>query len=183
MKNTKQKFLAAGIAAVMAATAQHAYAASDGTLGATSTGTSIVSLTIGAVYQITGLADLALGTYGGAGDMTGNDDVCVYTNDVSGNYNVTITDDSTMSAAGFSVQNAGATEDIAYSVDWNDVAGTVGSAAVTYNTQLASTGADTASATCSGGNNANFEVTVAAAALGAASADTYTATMSILIEP
>lgn len=162
---------------------QHAIAASDGTLGATSTGTSLVSLTIGAVYQITGLADLALGTYGGAGNMTGNDDVCVYTNDATGNYNVRITDDSGMSVGAFSVQNAGSTADIPFTVNWNDVSGTVGSAAATYNTPLASTGADTASATCGGGNNANFEVSLLQADLQAAPADSYSATLSIVIEP
>ncbi|MDD9900171.1 MAG: hypothetical protein OXT65_04260 [Alphaproteobacteria bacterium] len=178
--NQLQKVLAGcGIAAI--ALASHgALAASDGSLGSTSTGTSDVSLSIAAVYQITGLADLALGAYAGTGNMTGNDDVCVYTNDASGNYNVRITDSSTLSAADFSVQNAGSTSDIPFTVSWDDGGG---ASAVTYNTQLASANADTSSTTCSGGTNANFAVDLLQADLQAAPADSYSTTLTIVIEP
>lgn len=178
------KYLAAGTALLLSATVAHsAFAATDGTLGATSTGTSVVSVTIDQMYQISGMADFALGTYGGTGDLTGSDDVCIYTNDAAATYNVTITDNSTLSAADFSVENAGDTADIPFTVSWNDVSGTVGQVAATYATPLASTGANTASTNCGGGNNANLAVNILEADLQAAAADSYSSTLSVLIEP
>lgn len=184
MKSTMKKLLAAGVMSSAVLLASYAHAATDGTLGATSTGTADVTLTIASQFRISDMDDFALGTYGGTGNLTANDDVCVYTNLASGAYNVTATDNSGMSAADFSVQNGGATADIPFEVRWNDVTGTVGNAVMTYNTQMAGTGANIQTDDCSvGGLSGNIQVTLLQAALQAAPADSYTSTVSFLIEP
>jgi hypothetical protein len=160
----------------------HAFSAVDGTLGATSTATSLISVTVPSLYKITGIADIALGSYSGTGGLTGAEDVCVYSN-ATGAYHVVATDSSTMSATGFSAQNAGATAQIPYTVKWNSATGTTGNAAVTYNTALAATNASTTSQTCGGGNNANLQISMIATDLQAAAAGSYSTTISVLIEP
>jgi len=160
------------------------FAATQGTLGATSTGTSVVTLTIPALFRISGIGDLALGTYSGTGTMTANDDICVYSNS-SGNYRVRITDNSEMTANQFAVENAANTGQIAMEVRWNDVIGITGNVAVTYNTPLASqTGANTQTTDCSvGGLKANLQVNFTQANLLAAPASAYSSTLTITIEP
>jgi len=174
--------IAIGTAALFSVTTG-TFAATNGTLGATSTGTSTVSLSIGQRYQITGVADLAFGSYSGTGDMLANDDVCIYTNGVTSAYKVRVLDNSSMSATGFSVQNTGATAQIPYTVKWNNVAGVTGNAAVAYNVPTAKTGANTTSVTCNGTNNANVQVVMMQADLQAAPAGSYSTTLSITIEP
>ena len=111
------------VAAVLTAAtlvSQGAGAATQGTLGATSTGTAAVSLTIAQQYQISGLSDLAFGTYSGSGALTSNEDVCVYTNDTTKNYHVLVTD----SAGSFEVVNG--SNNIPFTVAWNNAIGTTG---------------------------------------------------------
>ncbi|MCZ6871353.1 MAG: hypothetical protein O7G84_17795, partial [Gammaproteobacteria bacterium] len=59
----------------------------DGTVGATSTGTTDVSVTIPDRVRVSRLDGIALGTYGGSGDMSGVDDLCVFRNG-SGSYKI-----------------------------------------------------------------------------------------------
>lgn len=178
-----KKILAAGvILAATAMTSYHAIAASDGVLGATSTGTAVVTLTIPERFQISDMNDIALGSYGGAGDLTGNDDICVYHNG-DGSYQVTITDNSALTV-GFAVEDAANTVAIPMQVRWNDQTGTAGNAAVTYNTPLVSTGANTSTTDCSvGGLSANLEVTLLEADLQAAPAAAYDSTLTLIVEP
>ena|ERR1022692_2236002 len=175
----RKLLMTAGVLTMAAFASQGANAATQGTLGATSTGTSLVSLTIAAQYQITGLTDLALGAWSGSGNMTANNDVCVYTNDSTGNYHTLVTDSSGTSA--FKVKSGA--NAIPYTVNWNHVSGVVGNVAVTYGIALLVTGANTSSVTCGGLKDANYQVTFLSAALAAASAGSYSTTLTMVIEP
>lgn len=158
----------------------NAYAASDGTLGATSTGTSLISVTVPNLIKVTGFADLALGAWSGSGAMDGNDNICVYTNKASGTYRVTATGSGASNA--FTITDG--SNLIAYTAAFNDVSGTSGEQPLTSGTALTGqTGANTASQTCGGSNNSNFHVTIAEAALLAAPAGAYSGTLTILVEP
>jgi hypothetical protein len=175
---------AALITGLLAAASQQAFAATQGTLGATSTGTVLASVTISQQYQISGLTDFALGTYSGAGALTANQDVCAYTNDSTRAYHVLVTDSSTMSATGFSVQNAGATAQIPYTLKWNNAIGTTGNVALAYNTLLAGANANIVSATCTtGGKSANLQINMIATDLQAAPAGSYSTTITMVVEP
>ena len=161
-------------------TAVDVWGASDGALGATSTGSANITLTIPTQVRISGLADLALGTWSGSGSKTANDDVCVYTNNPGAGYRVTATGNGTGGA--FTV--ASGAETVAYEVRWNDQTGTAGNVQLTSGVQLASqTGANTSSQTCGGLNSANFQVTFTSSALAAAKSGAYTGLLSIVVEP
>ena len=80
---------ALALAAFATFAAANAFAATDGTLGATSQGTLEITLTIDPLVQISALDDIPLGNYTGAGNMTGGDDLCVYSN--NGGYHITAT--------------------------------------------------------------------------------------------
>jgi len=183
MTRGKQFIATTILAATLATLTCQALAATDGTLGATSTATSTVSLTIPQRYQITGISDFAFGNYSGSGDLTSNDDVCVYTNDSTRQYKVRITDSSSLSPSGFSVQNAAGTAHIAYTVKWNNQSGTNGNQNVSYNSHVNGENANNSSASCNGARNANLQVNVAQAALQAASGGAYSTTLTVVIEP
>lgn len=158
-------------------------ATADGTLGATSTGTVDVTLSIAEQFQISDLDAFAFGAYTGTGDFDANDDICVYHNG-DGSYQVTVTDDSGVTANAFAVDDATDTNDIAMEVRWNDVAGTTGESTLTFNTALAQTGANTQATDCTtGGLSANLHVVLLEADLQAASAGSYDSELTILIEP
>lgn len=169
--------LLSGVGLVMATAAN---AATDGTLGTASTGTLDVSLSIAGQVRLTGLTDFAFGAYGGSGDLTNNDDVCVYRNG-AGTYSVTATTNRT----DFVLQNAGS-DTIAFDAYFNDASGTTGRSPLTYNTALTSqTGADTSSQDCDShaSDNANISVLISEAALQAAPAGSYSATMTVVVAP
>jgi len=185
MKNRAQTgiiwamLLAAGLLAAI----PFARAAKQGSPGTSSTGTATITVTIPPQYQISGMQDLPLGTYGGTGGLSGNTDICVFSNG-DGGYQVRIYDDSTMSPSGFSVQNPQATASIPYEVKWNDRTGTSGNSPVSYNAAASQTGANTQSTDCSlGGKSANLEVQFASSDLRAAPTGYYDATLTVVIQP
>ena len=184
--NKFNNFLSLMVMGVATATAGSALAATaDGTLGATSTGTADVTLTIDEQFQISDMNAFAFGTYGGTGDLDNNDDICVYHNG-DGSYRVTITDNSAnVTANAFQVEDATDTNEIDMSIFWNDVTGTVGETAITYNTPTAAqSGANTTAADCStGGLSANLHVVLAEADLQAAAAGSYDSELTVLVEP
>jgi len=159
-----------------------AYSATDGTVGATSTGSTTISITIPTLVRITDVQNLNLGTFTGSGDLVADDSVCIYTNLAAATYKVTAVGNGLASA--FTLKNA-ANDIIPYSVFWNDQPNASGG--VELSTGVASgtqDGANTNSQTCVGpGNNANFRVRVLEASLLASPPEVYTGTLSLLIEP
>lgn len=150
-----------------------ASAATDGTLGATSMGTSDVILVKENAVQITNVGDLDLGLASSLdADVVASDAVCVF-NSTAG-YALTVT-----SANGSFELDSGA-DTIAYAVTW----ATTGAAApVQYGSDLTGNLGDRTSPTCGGGTNATFEVTVAAADFNAALPGTYEDTLTLLVTP
>jgi len=156
-----------------------AFAASDGTAGATSTGTSDVSLTINDRVQITSVADIALGAYGGSGAMTGQSNYCVFRNG-GDNYKLNLTADT----GAFQVDSVATGDSVAFTVRVDDDADASDGEALTYgvDSAVALVGAPTLN--CGGGDNASMYVSFAEAALLAvSSANDYTATVTLLVSP
>ncbi len=164
-------------AALVSALSIPAVAATDGSLGATSSGSTDVSLTIQDRVQISGMTNVALGSYTGTGDLTGSTDYCAYRNG-GGNYTVKLTS----STGSFAVANGG--DSIAFAVR-ADVAGD-GDASdgelLSYNSVSSSMAGD-AAVDCSSSTNGQLHFTLAEAALQAAPSKTYTATVTVLVEP
>lgn len=154
-----------------------AFAATDGTVGTTSTGTSTVSLTIPKLVRITSMADFAFGTYTGTGALDSNDDVNVASN-YTGTYQVVLTGSGAASA--FTITNG--TQTIAYSVAYNKATGIAGGVAATSGTAItAQTGVVKPLATAT--LNGNIRVQMTQANIQAVDAGTYTGTLTIVVTP
>lgn len=157
------------------------YAATDGSLGATSTGTTDLSLSISDMVRVTGMADFSFGNYGGSGTATLDDNICIYTNNPTGQYVVTATGDGAGSAFTVDDNNSHV---IAYTVRFNDQTGTSGNVALTTNVASATqSGANTTSQTCAGGNTANIEISITQSALMSVPAATYSGVLTLVVEP
>lgn len=173
MKNLKLALVASTVLAASASGV--ALAATDGTLGLTSEGESLITLIKQNAVQITDVADLNLGTFATAtADVVGSDNVCVFSS--TGGYNVEI--DGSV-AGTFELDSAG--DKLAYSVTWAANGGAA--AAVTAGTPITGLTGDSTSLNCGGGTNATFEVTVAQAAFNAADPGTYTDTLTLTVRP
>lgn len=159
------------------------FAATQGTLGTTSTGTVNVSITIPALVQITGLSDITLGSTSSF-PATGNTTACIYSNVASplGSYFVTATSQNT-SGADFRVKDSG-TNYIVYSAFWNNTSAATQTTALTSGTKTAQqTGGSAVSLTCGGSSNANFNISFSTAQVQGVPAATYTDVVTLLITP
>jgi hypothetical protein len=163
-----------------------AYAANDGTLGATSTGDVTITVEKAAVVQISGMTDMDIPSYTlGDGDQHRETTVCVYSSTASGGYKVTVTGSG--AAGAYTLTDGSHT--LAYTVIWNS--GGAGSLGTTGSTLTAGTlsGAKTLASTTSFDCNTNanptaqLNINFAQAALDAAPAGNYTGVATVLITP
>ena len=177
MNNLKKIALSTAIASSLFA--GQAFAASQGTIGATSTGESVVSLTINDQVQISGVDDIALGAFDGTNDLTGSTAFCVYRSG-AGSYEMTLTAEGKST---FEVASATTLDTIPFTAKVDgDSDASDGTTIAHTGTSSTYTGSDAVD--CGSADNAALEVNFAAAALRTAGAATdYTATMVILVEP
>lgn len=175
--NMPQVTKALAVAAFATLAASNVFAASQGILGATSQGTLDITLTIDPLVQISALDDIALGTYTGGGNMTGADDLCVYSN--TGGYDIT----ATGNGADQAFELIGASANIPYTVEWATTAGAGTGSALTTGMPLAGQGGTFTTPNCNGGDNAQVIVTVNSTNLAAAPADSYTGVLTLLVAP
>jgi hypothetical protein len=176
---------AAGIAISMLA--GDTRAATQGSLGTTSTGSLNFSVTKPARADINNLTDLLLPVWiVGDGAVTLSEDVCVYSTRPSGGYTVL----ATGSGSGGAFTLANGTSSLAYGVTWND--GGVGSLSSTGETLTANTisnpqiNAATTSSTCNGntpGPTARLIIGITNAAMSSAPSGSYVGTLTLLITP
>lgn len=162
-------------------------AATQGTLGNTSTGTLNISVTKPARANITGLSDLILPGWTPAhGAVTLTDDLCVYSTRPGGGYTVKATGSGAGGA--FTLANGGST--LIYTITWNS--GGVNNLANTGvnltagTTSNARSNAAMDSATCNGtvpGPTARLVFKVTNARMVAATQGTYSGVLTMLITP
>ena len=169
---------AAAVAASLAVAsfAGAAHAATNGTLGATSTGSVDINAVIPNLAQISGLDDINLGTWSGA-DLSGSDQFCVFSSTRS--YTITATSGNGTGAT-FRLKDAG-TNFIAYTVSWTDSA-----PATTALTSGTASGAQATSATsvnCGGADNTTVSVNVPSANIASVPAGNYSDTLTLLVTP
>ena len=164
-----------------------AIAATQGTLGATSTGSVNISVTKPAGADINGLTDLTLSSWTtGMGAQTLSEDVCVYSTRANGKYTIKATGSGASSA--FTLANG--SNLIPYAVSWDDsgvgALASSGAALTTNVTSGAKTHAARDSATCNGaspGATARLFVDLASSDLEGAVDGTYAGTLTMLITP
>ncbi len=177
------KLFRIALIATLTTTSGFVFAAVDGTLGTTSTGTSDISVTKENTALISGIDDIAFGTLGLLPTpAVETSAMCVYSAN-AGAYGITIS--SGNGAFTMNEPNGGT---LAYSVRWADSSGIL--AAVTDSTPTttllgSSTELDCASDTAGGVANSNaiLEVTIVDTDYNAAPSGDYTDTLTLLITP
>ena len=165
-----------------------ANAATQGTLGLTSTGSANISVTKSVQAQISDLTDMTLSNWSiGQGAVTLYSNVCIYSS--TGSYKVTASGDGLLNA--FTIGTG--LNLIPYSVKWNSAgAGSLdntGSSLLSSIQSSSFNNANTSSANCSGGGVANdtarVVISISALAMDAAASSNtpYTGTLTMLITP
>ena len=178
---------AAGTALLLACSSMAAEAATQGSLGATSTGTVGISATVPAKVQLTGLSDFAFGTLDPASAASTSKNVCVWSNTGTKGYNIKATGDGSDggSNVAFTLSNGSTT--LAYGVEWAGSTGQATGTALTTNT--ASTGFTSLAVnpTCSAAptTTASLIVKFSTAQMQAAvgSNTAYTGTLTLVVAP
>ncbi|MEE4298418.1 MAG: hypothetical protein V2J24_03155 [Pseudomonadales bacterium] len=128
------------------------------------------------LVQVSDLDDIALGAYGGFGDLSGTDSVCVYRNDAAAAYEVQA---HGQGAGNAFVLEQGASS-VPFEVEFDD--GT-GYAPLSAGEARAAGGADSASTSCGGAANAALRVTVRETDLASADAGAYAGTLTLTVAP
>ena len=168
-----------GVAFAASLFAGNAMAATDGTLGTDSTGTSLVSLSIADRVQISGISDIALGAWSGSGNMTGYTNFCVYRSG-GDNYQLTATTDN----GAFAVTSATTGDTVPFTAQVDDSLDASAGETLSYNTATSTALVGSSSLTCGGTDNAQLLVSFAQSDLQQAStANDYQATVTIYVQP
>ena len=156
------------------------FAASDGSVGTTSTGTTVISATIPKLIRARSFADFNLGSYSGTGDVNANDDLNISTNYGTSARTYTVRATGSGAASAFTITDG--TQTIAYNVYYNDATGTGGRVAMTTNVNL--TAQTNASKPLSDTTlNANLSIEILQANLQAVDAAAFTGTITLLFTP
>jgi hypothetical protein len=158
-----------------------AQAATQGTAGATSTGSVTVSATVPGRVQISGLTDVAFGTVDPTSPASSAENVCVWSNTSGKGYSVTASGDGTGNA--FTLSDG--TNSLPYSVEWAGSSGQSSGTALTSGAALAGLSSTATNPTCSAGPaaTASLIVKMTAANLQAAVASAYTGTLTLVVAP
>jgi hypothetical protein len=168
---------AVALAALAGTSAQ---AATQGTLGATSTGTVVITASVPARARITGLADVAFTSQDPNTAATNAQNICVWSNTSTKGYNVLATGSGASNA--FTLANGSLT--VPYSVELNSAAGQTSGTALTSGTASADQVSTANNQTCSGGETQSLIVGISTDDLGTMQATTtYTGTLTLVVAP
>lgn len=158
-----------------------AVAASQGTLGSTSTGSVDISATVPGRVQISGLSDVAFGTVDPSTAASDAQDVCVWSNTSGRGYSLTATGSGVANA--FTLSDG--TNNLAYAVEWADSSGQSAGSVLTPATALGGLASTAVNPTCSAGPaaSASLIVKLTTADMQAAVAGSYTGTLTLVVAP
>jgi hypothetical protein len=181
MRNTMMNKVAAVAlsATMLAGTAiSPAMAATNGSVGATSTGSSTITAVVGSLVRVTAVDDIDLGSWTGSGDLQAQDDVCIWT--TTGGYNVTATGNGG-GGSDFSLTNGSDT--LTYAVKWADESS--GLTALSTGAALTGQQSNATSTDCNAGANlsATVAVEITETALSGADSGSYSGVLTLVIAP
>ena len=176
-------YIAHGVLALASAlVAGPGHAASDGTLGSTSTGSVSINASVPSRVRISGLSDVTLANVDPAVDASDTQDVCVWSNTSTKGYNVT----ATGSGAANAFTLAAGASTVPYSVEWSGTSGQTSGTGLTTGGALTGLTSTATNATCSSGPlaSASLIVKIASADLQSMQAATnYTGTLTLVVAP
>lgn len=155
----------------------------QGTLGATSTGSILITATVPNRAQITNLSDITFTNAdpGSAASMAENN--CVWSNTATKGYTITATGSGTSGA--FTLASAALTP-VAYTVQWNQATGQSSGTALTASTASTTFNSTATTPTCATAPATSSSLIVSISStqlLNMASLTTYTGTLTLLVSP
>ncbi|WP_420144656.1 hypothetical protein [Sphingobium sp.] len=159
-----------------------AQAATQGTLGATSTGSITITASVPNRAQITGLADVSFTNADPSGAATNTQSNCVWSNTATKGYSITATGSGT--AGAFTLANGSLTA--AYTVQWAASSGQATGSPLTAGTALSGLTSLAVSPTCASAPTTTSSLIIgmsAAALQGMQSSTVYTGTLTLLVTP
>jgi hypothetical protein len=159
-----------------------ALAASQGSLGTTSTGSVSISASVPNRVQISNLSDVSFTNQDPSVAASNAQNVCVWSNSSTKGYNVTATGSGAANA--FTLSNGAAT--VPYSVEWAGSSGQSAGTALAAGSMLTGLTSTATHPTCSTGasSSASLVVKISAANLQAMQAATsYTGTLTLVVAP
>lgn len=171
-------------AACIAALIAHgtAFAATQGSLGTTSTGSISIGASVPNRVQLSGLTDVSFANQDPATPAANAQSVCVWSNTSTKGYNVT----ASGSGAGSAFTLANGALNVPYSVEWAGSSGQSSGTALTSGSALTGLTSTATNATCSAGasSSASLIVRISSANLqGMQAATTYTGTLTLVVAP
>jgi hypothetical protein len=180
-------FIGTRAIAVVAATAalfaaMPAQAASQGSLGATSTGSVTITASVANRAQISGLTDVTFAGVDPSTTASSAQSNCVWSNTATKGYSITATGSGTSGA--FTLANGALS--VPYSVQWSASSGQSSGTALSTGTALAGLTSTAVNPTCSTSptTTSSLIVSISAANLqGMVSATSYTGTLTLLVTP
>lgn len=161
-----------------------ANAATDGSLGATSTGTVNINASVAARVQISKLSDVTFTAVDPSTAVFNAQNVCVWSNTAGRKYNITASGSGTSSA--FTLSGGATLGTVPYAVEWNAATGQNSGTALTAASPLAGQATAATSPTCASGvaTSASLIVRMSAATLQTMQASApYTGTLTLVVAP
>lgn len=159
-----------------------AYAATQGTLGATSTGSVAISASVPNRARIGGLTDVTFLTQDPNTAINSAQNVCVWSNTATKGYTITASGSGTANA--FTLANGALS--VPYAVQWAASSGQTTGTALTPATASAGLVSTATNQTCASGptSSASLIVNIATTDLGSMqAATTYTGTLTLVVSP
>ncbi|MXO61266.1 hypothetical protein GRI89_17110 [Altererythrobacter salegens] len=171
-----------GAAFAVAVPGNQAFAATPGTLGATSTGTVTITASVPNRARITGLADVSFLNQDPNTAANSAQNVCVWSNTATKAYTITATGSG--SANAFTITNGTVT--VPYSVQWASSTGQTSGTSLSTGTASSSLTSTATNQTCASGPTASASLIVGISTtdLGTMTAgSSYTGTLTLLVTP
>lgn len=170
----------AGLLAVLAG--ETAQAATQGSLGSTSTGSVSISASVPSRVRISGLSDVALTNVDPSVDASNAQNVCVWSNTSTKGYNITATGSGAGNA--FTLANAALT--VPYTVEWSGSSGQTAGTALTSGTALTGLTSTATNSSCASGPSASASLIVKLASPDLQTMQpltNYTGTLTMVVAP
>ncbi len=184
-KSPAAKLVASSLSLALAGAAglaMPAHAATQGSLGATSTGTVAISASVPARARLSGLADVAFTSVDPSSAVSNAQSVCAWSNTATKSYTVTATGSGASNA--FTLANGALT--VPYSVQWAGSASQTSGSALTAGTASSSFVSAATNQQCASGPTASASLIIGISAndLQSMQASTsYTGTLTLLMTP
>ena len=182
MSNRFGNALLAG-AATSLSLATPAHAATQGSFGATSTGSVSINASVPGRVRISGLSDVTFASVDPSTPAVDAQSICVWSNTSTRGYSIT----ATGSGAGNAFLLSAATyADVPYTVEWAPTSGQNSGTGLTAGTALTGQTSTAINADCSSGPSASASLVVgigASTLQGMTAGVTYTGTLTLLVAP